>query len=185
MQLLLLLSLFFFSLTFGSPSDVLYIKKLTADVAQSLDSKDFAQFVNFFTNNVIYKRGGSSPIINGTHNVKAALADIHPPEVITQTAINTESITLLPPFDEQGAAGRARGVVYVTASYIGQGNLTSQVAVYFAKFEDEYVKTGNIAPYGGWRISRRFFINFVSYSKVKSLETYRGGTVHVVTIYVP
>lgn len=166
MQLLLLLPLIVFPLALGSPSDVLYIKKLTADAAQSLDTKDFAKVVNFFTNNVIYKRGGSSPIINGTHSVEAALAETHPPEVITQTAINTESIILLPPFDEQGAAGSARGVVYVTASYIGQGNLTGQAAVYFAKFEDEYVKTGNIASYGGWRISRRFFINFVSFPKV-------------------
>lgn len=160
MQLLLLFSFFFFSLTLGSPADVLYIEKLDADEAQLLDAKDFAGLVNIFTRNATYNPGSPAPNVYGIENIQATLAAILPPGTITQTAINTESITLLPPFDEQGAARTASGVVYTTVSYIGQGDLTGQVLVFFAKFVDKYVKTENTARYAGWRISERFFVAF-------------------------
>ena len=173
MQLLLVLSLFLFSVAFGSPADVLYIEKLIADEAQLLDAKDFAGLVNIFTKNAAYNRG-AGPNVYGINNIQATLSPILPPEVITQNAVNTESITLLPPFNEQGAAGTASGVVYTTISNIGQGNLTGQVYVNFAKYEDKYVKTGESARYGGWKISQRFLVPFVSCPKVDCLGTQSG-----------
>lgn len=174
MQLLFLLSLFFFSLALGSPSDVLYIEKLVADEARLVDAKKFDGLVNIFTKNATYNAGSPAPNVYGIADIQTTLSNIVPPETITQNAVSTESITLLPPFDEQGAAGTASGVIYITVSYIGQGNLTGQALVFFAKYEDKYVKTADFVPYGGWRISERFFIEFVSCPKVNWLETQMG-----------
>ena len=174
MQLLLVLSLFFFSLAFGSPADVLYIEKLIADEGQLLDTKDWAGLANIFTKNVTYSPGAGLKF-NGIDNLQAALSRNLPQEIITQNAVNTKSITLLPPFDEQGAAGTASGVVYLTFSVIGQGDLAGQVRASFGKYQDLYVKTGESARYGGWKISQRFFVSFVSCLKVHRLEIRRGG----------
>ena len=165
MHLSLLLAFLFFSLALGSPSDVLYIKKLIADESQVLDDKHFAGLVEIFTKNATYKiRGGLS--LYGIDSIQANLAKAAPPEVISSGAVSTESITLLPPFDEQGAAGTATGVVYLNLNYIGQGDLAGQALTLFIKYKDKYVKTEYLAPYGGWRIEERLAILFVSYSKV-------------------
>ena len=171
MHLLLLLFLFF-SIAFGSPSDVLYIQKLTADEAQALDNKDFAALKNIFTKNAIYYPG-YPPNVYGVDNIQAKLASFFPPEVISQNTASTASIKLLPPFDEQGAAGTATGVLYTTASYIGQGDTEGQALIIFAKYKDKYVKTGDFALHGGWRISERFIKQFVSCPKADWLETQR------------
>ncbi|MCJ1271183.1 hypothetical protein MMC22_011082 [Lobaria immixta] len=159
MQLLFLLPLFVFSLALCSPSDVLYIKKLSADEAQLLDVKDFAGLVNIFTTNVTYNPGGG-PNVYGIDSVRALFATVFPQGVISQNTISTETITLSPPFDEQGAAGTATGVVYTTTTYVGQGDLAGQALVFFAKYVDKYTKTGNFASHGGWRISERIFVGF-------------------------
>ena len=173
MQFLLIFSLFLFSFALGSPSDVLYIKKLSTDEPQKLSNKDFDGLENIFTKNATYN-AGIPPNVYGVDEIKAILATILPPEVITQSAITTQSITLLPPFDEQGAAGTATGVVYVTTSYIGQGDLEGQGLFYFARYEDKYVKTGDFARYGGWRISERLYFSFVSCPNVGP----RGGRLY-------
>lgn len=162
MQLLLLFSLFLFSLALGSPSDVLYIEKLIADEAQFLDAKDFAGFVNIFTKNATYNAGGSLPNVYGIDNIEAQFSSLLGQEIITQNSINAESIKLLPPFDEQGAAGTATGVISTTAVNFVAG----EVQILFAKYQDKYVKTGDFSRYGGWRISERFFIVIVSFSNV-------------------
>ena len=166
MQLLLLVSLFLFSLALGSPADVLYIEKLSADEAQSLDSKEFAGLANIFTRNATYSPGPVTYNIYGIDAIEARLSSFFPPGTNSQNAISTSSITLLAPFDEQGAAGTATGVVYTTVSYIGKGDLAGQVYAIFAKYEDKYVKTGESTRYGGWKISERFFVPFVSCLKV-------------------
>ena len=186
MQLLLLLPLFLFSLALCSPSDVLYIKKLTADEAHLLDAKDFAGLVNIFTNDVTYNSGaGAEPNVYGIDSVQATLANILPPEVITQNTASTESITLSPPFDEQGAAGTATGVVYTTTTYIGQGDLAGQARTYFAKYIDKYTKTGDFASHGGWRISERLYNAIVGDPKVYCLISHPIGerTVELITVY--
>lgn len=48
MQLLLLLSFVFFTLTLGSPADILNIQKVIADESHLVDSKNFAELVNIF-----------------------------------------------------------------------------------------------------------------------------------------
>ena len=164
MQLSLPLSLFFLSVALGSPSDILYIQKLNADEAHKLDNKDFAGLGNIFTKNASYNAGAPSQTVYGIDNIQAILAEILPPELLTENAISTESITLLPPFDEQGAAGTATGVVYSTTANIGQGDLEGQGVFFRAKYKDKYVKTGDFAIHGGWRISERLFISFVSLS---------------------
>lgn len=176
MQPLHLLSLFFLSLTLASPSDVLYIKKLLADEGQLHDTKGFDGLVNIYTKNATYNDGvPGAPNIHGIDAIKATLARILPPEVITHDSINTESITLLPPFDEQGAAGTATGIVYTTATYIGQGNLTGHALTFCGKLEDRYVKTADFARYGGWRISERFFIVIVSFPRSEWTRPPRDG----------
>lgn len=127
-----------------------------------LDTKNLAGLVDIFTTNASYNPGTPEPTVNGIGSIQALLATIVPPGFITQNVVNTESITLSPPFDELGAAGTASGVVYATGSYIGQGDLAGQALIFFAKFEDKYVKTGDFALYGGWRISQRFFFPFES-----------------------
>lgn len=164
MQLFLLLSLFFSSFALASPSDVLYIEKLDADDVQKLDNKDFAGLTNIFTKNATYIDTGAVPqrTYDGISNIQAFLAEVFPPERLTQNVISTESITLLPPFDEQGAAGTATGVVYLTSTTIGQGDSEGQGLVVFAKFKNNYIRTEDLAFYGGWRITEQFFIPVVS-----------------------
>ncbi|MCJ1424014.1 hypothetical protein MMC29_001901, partial [Sticta canariensis] len=160
MQLFLLLSLFLSSFALGSPSDVLYIQKLDADDAQKLDNKDFAGLEHIFTKTATYIDTGADPqqTYYGIGNIRAFLAEVFPPERITQNVISTESITLLPPFDEQGAASTATGVVYLTSTSIGQGDSEGQGLVVFAKYKNNYIKTEDFASYGGWRIGEQFFI---------------------------
>lgn len=98
--------------------------------------------------------------------LQAAFVNTFVPELIHQNAISTESITLLPPFDEQAAARSATGVLYFTTTTIGRGDLAGQALTAFVKFEDKYVKTGGFARDGGWRINARNYIETVSRSKV-------------------
>ncbi|MCJ1469632.1 hypothetical protein MMC07_008268, partial [Pseudocyphellaria aurata] len=116
----------------------------------------------------------------GVANIQKLFQFLFPPEVITQNAVNTESITLLAPFDEQGAAGTATGVVYTTITFVGQGNFTGQALALLAKFEDKYVKTGDFTRYGGWRISERFIFSFVSCPPAERMETWMVDSVSTV-----
>ncbi|MCJ1429772.1 hypothetical protein MMC29_007687, partial [Sticta canariensis] len=119
----------------------------------------FAGLVNIFTKNATLN-AGTPENVYGIEVIQATLAALLLPTNITQFAITTQSYELLPPFDEQGAAGTAIGVVYTTAALIGQGNFSGQAVIGFARFEDKYVKTSDFALYGGWRISERIFILF-------------------------
>lgn len=130
MQVLLILCLFLFSLALGSLSDVLYIEKSNADEAQLLVAKDFAGLADIFTKNVTYNAGDPFPTVHRIDSIQAILAQ-RLGQNITQYAISTQSITLLPPFDEQGAADAATGVVYTTLANIGQGNLTGEALIIF------------------------------------------------------
>ncbi|MCJ1265763.1 hypothetical protein MMC22_005643 [Lobaria immixta] len=58
--------------------------------------------------------------------LQAAFVNTFVPELIPQNAISTETITLLPPFDEQGAAGLATRILYFTTTTIGRGDLAGQ-----------------------------------------------------------
>ncbi|MCJ1266790.1 hypothetical protein MMC22_006675 [Lobaria immixta] len=163
MHLSLLFSLvfvFFFSLALGSADDILSIEKLVADAVQLLDTKDIAGFGNIYTTDALYNAGPPSPNISGIGKIKATLAQIVPQGVITQSTASTISITLSPPSARQRVVSKATGVVYTSATYIGQGKLAGQALTFLAKYEDKYVKTGDPTRYGGWRISQRFFIPF-------------------------
>lgn len=70
------------------------------------------------TKNATYNPG-FGPNVYEIDAIQASVAEILVPEVITQVNVNTESITLLPPFDEQGAAGTATSVIYVPTIFIG------------------------------------------------------------------
>ena len=183
MQLLLVLSLLFVSLALGSPSDVLYIEKLDADSVQLPDAKNFAGLVNIYTQNATYIPD-TGPRIRGIVAIQAFLSKIFPNGTITQHVISTESITLLGPFDEQGAAGTATGVVYSTTVYIGQGNLTGQAYTAFGKYVDKYVKTADFARHGGWRISERAFLPFVSCLQTDLLNYRRLGGARVIDLAI-
>lgn len=158
------------SLAFGSPDDVLYIEKLVADEGILLDTKNFAGLANIFTTNASYN-AGAPPTVYGIQNIEALLARIIGSGTITHNAVSTQSITLGPEFNEQGAAGAATGVIYVVVTFIGQKDLAGQALSFYAKYEDTYVRTGEISFYAGWRISKRFFIGFVSLLKGNRLQT--------------
>lgn len=118
-------------------------------------------FTQKFTSNV-----NRELTVSGVDALQAAFVNTFVPELIPQNAISTESITLLPPFDEQGSAGSATGILYFTTTTIGRGDLAGQALTVFVKFEDKYVKTGGFARYGGWRINAQNYIAIVSSSKV-------------------
>lgn len=127
-----LVYVFFFSLALGSPED-LYIKKLVAEEVTSTNQTDI---VNFFTENVIY-RIGTELTFNGLDALRSAFTNTS--QIIPQNAITTQSIDLLPPFDEQGAASTGTGVVYFTTTTPGQGGFAGQALILFVKFEEKYV----------------------------------------------
>ena len=172
LPLLILLTLYL-SLAFGSSDDVLYIEKLVADEGILLDTKNFAGLANIFTPNGSYNANapGEPSTVYGIQNIQAILAKIIGPGTITHNAVSTQSITLGPEFNEQGAAGAATGVIYVVFTFIGQKDLAGQALSFYAKYEDTYVRTGDISLYAGWRISTRSFIGFVSLLKVNRLQT--------------
>ena len=145
--------------------DVLYINKLNADQAQATDKQAYSEFDYFFTKDAHYNFGGPGLDAYGIPNITAGFAGHVPAGTITVNFVSTESIKLLPPFDDLGAAGNATGVQYKEVVYVGQGDLEGQTYTAFAKCEDKYVKTGDFARYGGWRISERIFVYFVSCPK--------------------
>ena len=166
MHLLLLLSLWFFSLALGS-HDVLYINKLNADQARATDKGAYSEFEYFFTKTAHYNFGGAGLDAYGIPNITAGFVDNVPAGAITVNLVSTESVTLLPPFDDLGAAGKATGVQYKEVVFVGQGKYQGQSYTAFGKYDDKYVKTGDFARYGGWRISERIFTYFVSCPKAE------------------
>lgn len=160
MRFSLLLSTLFYCLAFGSPSDIDNIVKVSADEVRYLDKKDFASFSKVFTKNATYN-AGEGPNVYGIPSIQKVLANIVK-DVPSQSALSTTSINLLPPYDEQGSASAAEAEIYTTDTFFGRGDLSGQVLVFFAKYVDKYEKTADVATYGGWRISQRFFVSFVS-----------------------
>lgn len=158
MQLSLLLSMFFFCFALGSPSDVIYIEQLVANQVILLDLKNFA-FENIFTKNATYN-SGSGPNVYGIPAIENAIANLVK-DGGTFGGITTKSITLGPPFDDQGGAGTAKGTLFITAVTLGS-NSSGPYSLRLAKYEDKYAKTGAFEDYGGWRISERIVVNVVS-----------------------
>ena len=155
--LLALTSLFTPSLT--SSTDVLYIEKLTADFAIALDTKNFKAFEIEFIPTATYDPG-SGPV-TGFANIEKTLAAIVANNV-TQNSLTTQSISLAPPFDNQGGAGTASAITYADVAFLGKGPLAGKAFVFFGLFKDKFVKTGDFANYGGWKFSSRVFQSLVS-----------------------
>ena len=164
MRFSILLSTFFLSLALGSPSDIDNIEKVSADEVRALDRKDFASFSKYFTQNASYN-AGAGPNVYGVPAIQKLLKAVVQ-NVPSQSALTTTSITLLPPFDEQGDATAAEAEVYTTDTFFGTGKLAGQILTFYAKYEDKYEKTTDSANYGGWKLSQRFFVSFVSNSRV-------------------
>lgn len=163
MQLLLLLALIFFSPALGSPSDVLYINMLNADVAQATDKAAYSEFGNFFAKDAHYNFGGPGLDAYGVNQITAGFINNVPAGSIQVNVVSSESIRLLPPFDDLGAAGNATGVQYKEVVFVGQGSLQGQSYTAFGKYNDKYIKTGEFTRYGGWRIQERLWTYFVSF----------------------
>ena len=166
MNLPLLLILFLLSLalpSFGSPDDILNIRKVLADYALTVDSgsisgkPDFSTFDKVFTNNVSFIFSGqSSPdCVRGLAKLETVFTKNYPPGTITQNVVTTESITLM-----GESASQAEATSYLTNTYFGQGHLTGQIATMYLKVTDSLVKT-KLQGNGGWRIHLRIDQNIV------------------------
>lgn len=59
----------------------------------------------------------------------------------------------------------ATGVVYYTAILFGTGESAGKTEIFYAKYEDKYVKTGSLTYNGGWRISERRSFLFLRHPK--------------------
>ena len=149
----------FFLPTLSSSSDVLYIKKLIADFAIALDTKNFNAFDTEFIPTATYFTGNET--LKGVPPIKKFLAATVDNNV-TQTALTTQSISLTPPFDNQGGAATASAITYLTESYLGQKADAGQVFVVNGLFKDKLVKTGDFSNYGGWKFSARVLQVLVS-----------------------
>lgn len=159
LPLLALASVLFSTPSLGSPSDVLYIEKLTADFVINLDLKNFKAFEIEFIPTGTYNPG--TGVVKGYPAIEKALAAIVGNNV-TQSSLTTQSINLSPPFDAQGAAGKATGITYAIVTYIGQKAEAGKVFVVYGYFKDKLVKTGDYGNYGGWKFSDRVFVALVS-----------------------
>ena len=158
--LLLALASFLFSTpSLSSPSDVLYIRKLISDFAINLDLKNFKAFEVEFISTATYDPGNGP--VKGVPAIQKALAAIVANNV-TQSSLTTQSINLAPPFDIQGAAGKASAITYAIVSFIGQKADAGKVFIFYGLFKDNLVKTGDFANYGGWKFSDRKFVTLVS-----------------------
>ena len=158
-HLLALASFLFCTPSLSSPSDVLYIEKLTADFSINLDLKNFKAFEVEFIPTGTYNPGNG--VVKGYPAIEKALAAIVGTNV-TQSSLTTQSISLSPPFDVQGAAGKATGITYAIVTFIGQKADAGKAFVVYGYFKDKLVKTGDYANYGGWKFSDRAFIALVS-----------------------
>lgn len=151
----------------SSPSDVLYIQKLTADYLINIDTKNYKDLDIEFTVNATIDFG-TGDLAKGLPAIKASLAAILTNNV-TQSSITTSSITLLPPFDIQGGAGRASAIQYVIGAFLGQGPDAGKAFTLYGVFKDQFIKTADFGDYGGWRFNERvlrllvrFFLGFLT-----------------------
>lgn len=156
---LVLTSFFFFIPSLSSPSDVLSIQKLIADFFISQDAKNFNAWDAIFTPTATYDPG--SGVVTGLPAIKKKLASIVGNNV-TQSSVTTQSISLFPPFDSQRSASRASATTYVIVTFLGQGANAGKAFIFYSLAKDKLVKTGDVADYGGWRISDRVFQVLVS-----------------------
>lgn len=156
---LTLTSFLFFTPSLTSSSDIIYIRKLIADFAINLDTKNFKGFEIEFIPSGTYD-AGAGPVA-GLPAIQKTLAAVVNNNV-TQTSLTTQSITLSPPFDSLGAASRASAITYAIVSYIGQKADAGKAYIFYGLFKDKLVKTGDFAEYGGWRFSERIFETLVS-----------------------
>lgn len=159
LQLLFLALTFLFTPSLCNPSDTLYIEKLIADFAINFDAKNFKAFDIEFIPTGTYDPGNGP--IKGIPTIKKTLAAIAG-DGVTQLSLTTQSISQSPPFDIQGAAGRASATTYAIVTYIGKGAGKGKVYVVYGLFKDHLVKTGDFSEYGGWRFSSRAFQALVS-----------------------
>lgn len=155
----LTLFLLFISPCLSSPSDIIYIRKLIADFSIDANSNNFQAFDVQFIPTATYD-AGTGPV-TGIPAIQKALEIINDNNV-AQSSLTTQSISLLPPFDSQGAAGKATATTYAIISFIGQGADAGKVFVSYGLFKDKLVKTGAWADYGGWKFSERVFASLVS-----------------------
>ncbi|KAI9814785.1 MAG: hypothetical protein M1827_003051 [Pycnora praestabilis] len=149
--LITLLSLLTPALT--SCADNLAIRNVLSEYAFDIDSKAFSSLSAVFTTNATYTFGGSPPVVAvGLTQIEAVLSSAVV-GAVTQTAISTNFITLTD-FDTLRNATVATAKSYSVSTYLGQGNLTGQIAQGFARLDDVLVKTAASGS-NGWRIESR------------------------------
>ena len=159
-HLLFLALTFLFTPSLTSPSDILYIQKLTADFSINLDTKNYKALDTEFLPTATYDAG--SGVVTGLPNIKKLLSGIVA-NAVTQGSITTQSISLSPQsFDTQGSASEASAATYGIVTNIGQGKNAGKVFTVYGLWKDKLVKMGNFAEYGGWRFSARVFQSLVS-----------------------
>lgn len=167
LQLIFLALSFLFTTSLCTTEDVEHIKKLTADFAISLDTKNYKAFEKQFTPTASYDPGNGP--VTGFANIEKVLATIVTNQV-TQTSVTTQSILLAPPFDGLGAAGTATGTTYNIVTFIGKGPKLGNALLIYGLWRDKFVKTGDFAYHGGWKFSSRVFVSLVSILRVSTIS---------------
>lgn len=152
-------SLFFFTPSLTSPSDILYIRNLAADFSINLDTKNFKGLDVEFIPTATYDAGNGA--VKGISAIKEILALIVR-NVTTQSSVTTQSVSLGPPFDVQGAAGTASAIAYAIVTNLGTGAEEGKAFTVYGYWNDTLVKTSDFADYGGWKFSSRVFKSLVS-----------------------
>lgn len=152
---LTLTSFLFFTSSLASSSDILYIQKLTADFAITLDTKNFTNYDVQFIPTATYDPGNGE-ITTGISGIKELLALVVG-NVTTHTSLTTQSISVGPP------AGTASATTYAIVSNLGQGADEGKAFTVYGIFKDKYVKTDDFANYGGWKYSASVFRGIVSF----------------------
>lgn len=155
----LLYSLSAFVLATGKLDDKSNIEDITASFNLIFDRKHFDQLGTIFTPDVTYNPGTEA--IQGLPSV-ISLISTFPNTTTTYTTLGTQLIKFRPPFDKEGRSKLAESVSYSTFVNFGNGNLTGQTFVIFARYVDKEIFKTNEPGFGGWRFKNRKFEFVVS-----------------------
>ncbi len=142
--------------------DYTYIKAEIDAFNVISDNKNFVEYSRIFLPNATYDPGNGP--VRGVANIQALFASqLLQPDTVSQFSSSTQLIELHGPFDALGAASTATAVTYTNIIFFGQGSSAGQLRVFYAKYSDTLAKTGDFAPFGGWKFASRKYSEFVSY----------------------
>lgn len=167
--LTILCSLFAFVLAINL-EDKSNIENLSAAFNLILDGKNFPDLGQVLSPDVTYD-AGTGPV-QGLPAAIDILSKALPSKSPTYSTLGTQLIKFLPPFDKDKRSNFAEAVTYSTIVNFGSGNLTGEVFIVFAKYEDKEIVRTKQPGFGGWRFKNRKFVVVVSFPYLTLVVTY-------------